>query len=350
MRGKKRLLADILFRKLRCASLPCFSFGGNHLLYVLAYHRLAPQHCRNYPFSKGTISATLDDFDKQMRFVSKRFNVIGFEELSKCISSGRSLPENSLIITFDDGYADNYEIAWEVLKRYELTATIFLAVSSVETSTLFWFDKLSYMMNKFSGKSIKIGEHVFKPKNDNREMVRESVMALFSSVSEQERLGLFAEMERQCNIRVQPEDSTLPKPLSWKQIDEMSKGGMEFGSHTMSHPFLENLSEEEIMYELRESKLVIERSINKEVKAVAYPSGSYDRRVLYCAKKCGYQFGVSYENNVREFDRDRTFEIPRIHVETDVDYSQFQANLLLPGLFLKNSSLHMGQRFFAIAI
>jgi peptidoglycan/xylan/chitin deacetylase (PgdA/CDA1 family) len=333
--SKKALLANILFKHLKPISLSVFTKIRLNLLYILAYHRIFPLPGKDYPFSESTISATPEEFDKQMDFVRNRFNVINFGVLSNAISSGKPLPKNSLIITFDDGYADNFEIAWEILKKYGLTATIFLVTSFVGSSNLFWFDKLSYMIKRFSGDFINAGKYVFETGSKNREMIRESVMRIFRSVSEKDRLRLYGELEKQCNIGITSEDIALAKPLSWDQIREMSKGGIEFGSHTISHPFLSNLTKSEMMYELLESKHVIEQKLGKEIQSIAYPSGSYDHRVMNCAKNCGYQFGTSYEHNVTKFDENNLFNMPRIHVETDVDYTLFQANLLLPQLFVK---------------
>jgi peptidoglycan/xylan/chitin deacetylase (PgdA/CDA1 family) len=334
--SKKALLGKILFKYFKPISLPFFTSIRPKFLYILAYHRVVALHRKDYPFSEGTISATPEEFDKQMGFVRKRFNVINFGALSDALSSGKPLPNNSLIITFDDGYADNYEIAWKTLKKYGLSATFFLVTSFMGSSDLLWFDKLSWLIKSLPGNSVKLGKYVFQTENKSREMVRESVMTIFRSVPEKERVWLYSELEKQCNIRISSEHIELAKPLTWSQIREMSKGGMEFGSHTVSHPFLSNLTKNEMVYELTESKRIIEEKLGEKIKSIAYPSGSYDQRVINCAKNCGYQFGVSYEHNVKRIDAINLFSIPRIHVETDVDYTLFQANLLLPQIFVKH--------------
>jgi peptidoglycan/xylan/chitin deacetylase (PgdA/CDA1 family) len=334
--SKKSLSAKILFKYLKSISLPVFTAIRPNLIYILAYHRIFPLPGKDYPFSEGTISATPEAFDQQMNFISKRFHVINFNVLSNAISSGKSIPKHSLIITFDDGYADNYEIAWSILKKHGLTATVFLATSFIDSGDLFWFDKLSYLIKSFSGNSITIGKYSFKTRGGRKKTIRESVMKIFRSVSEKERIRFYNELDDQCNnISLPSEDFELAKPLSWSQIKEMSKGGIEFGSHTVNHPFLSNLTNAEIMSELFDSKKVIEEKLGCKIKGIAYPSGYYDHRVINCAKDCGYQFGVSYEHNVKGFNSNELFNIPRIHVETDVDYNLFQANLLFPQLFVR---------------
>jgi peptidoglycan/xylan/chitin deacetylase (PgdA/CDA1 family) len=294
----------------------------------------------NYPFEEGTISATPKEFEKQMRFVKKRFSVINFNILSNILSSGKLLPKNSLIITFDDGYADNSEIAWSIMKKYGLTGTVFLSTSFMDGKGVFWFDKLTYIIKHMPNGRIFLddGKHIFELENGNRMRIRDSVMKLFRTISNEDRIRLFEQLEQYSKIDILPDYLKLASPLTWNQIIEMSKGGMEFGSHTVTHPFLSNLTIDEIMYELVESKRVIEEKLGKEIKSIAYPSGSYDHRVVNCAKSCGYQFGVSYEHNVKGFHKNELFNMPRIHVETDVDYALFQANLLFPQLFVRFGS------------
>jgi len=145
--SKKRLLADILFRRLKYVTLPLCSLVRPRLFYVLAYHRVSPLPGPDYPFLDGTVSATPEDFEEQLRFVKKRFNVINFGTLSEIQMSGKEMPDNSLIITFDDGYADNYEIAYGLLRKYGLTATVFVSTSFVDSGQPLWFDKSAYIIN-----------------------------------------------------------------------------------------------------------------------------------------------------------------------------------------------------------
>jgi peptidoglycan/xylan/chitin deacetylase (PgdA/CDA1 family) len=335
--SKKALLAQILFNYLSFISLPVFSAIRPNFLHILAYHRVLPLPGEDYPFSEGTISASPREFDEQMSFVKKYFNVINFRLLCEAISKGKALPKNPLIITFDDGYEDNYKIAWPVLKKYGLTATIFLATSFMESSNIFWFDRLSYIIKHYSGDFISVGKYVFQLESNNRKTIRESIMKIFRSIPEKERVRLFDQMEKKCNVKVASAHISLAKPLSWRQICEMSEEGIEFGSHTVSHPFLTNLTDSEMRNELLESKNTIERKLGKSVKCIAYPSGVYDQRVINSVKICGYQFGVSYENDSRRFDVNELFNMPRIHVEPDVDPPLFQANLIFPQLFVKLS-------------
>jgi hypothetical protein len=168
----------------------------------------------------------------------------------------------------------------------------------------------------------------------NRDKIIGSVRDLFVSHSNEDRLRWMGELEDQSGVSIKPEHTELVKPLSWDQIREMSDGGIEIGSHTVTHPYLTKMTSEAMKFELAESKRVIEENTGKQVKSLAYPAGAFDRKVQACAEECGYEFGVSYKHEVKKLTKDDAFAIPRIHVETDVDFPLFQANLMIPGLFV----------------
>jgi peptidoglycan/xylan/chitin deacetylase (PgdA/CDA1 family) len=123
--------------------------------------------------------------------------------------------------------------------------------------------------------------------------------------------------------------------MNWRQVKEMHSAGIEFGSHTVSHPYLANLTVEELNFELMNSKIAIESQLGTQVYSIAYPFGNYSARVMECSMKNGYHFGISYEHNTWKYGRMNDFAIPRIHVESDVTLALFRANLFLPQIFVE---------------
>ena len=334
---KKKLLANILFHRLKWITFPLFKRIKPNNIYVFAYHRVFPDPGPDYVFEKGTISATPEDFEKQLSFIKDRFQVINFNILSNLLSTGEPLQKDCAIITFDDGYSDNYEIAFKILKKNSLTATIFPSTFSIDNGRIFWFDQLTYILKKVPPGRIrfKSGRYIFEVTDINRAEIRDSVMKILRSVTNQERLNLLNQLEQESGITVSESDLELAKPLNWKQIKEMSDEGIEIGSHTVTHPFLTNLTRDEILYEFAESKERIEKETGKQVRSVAYPNGDYNQIVINCAKQCGYKFGISYKHDIVNVNKYNPFAIPRIHVEPDVDLPLFQANILFPQVFVK---------------
>lgn len=326
-----------MFGRLAPVSVPVFNALRTGSFYVLAYHRVSAPLGPDYPFLNGMVSATPEDFDEQLRFVKERFNVINFQVFSDSLSSGERIPEKPLIITFDDGYADNYDVAFQLLKRHGLTATMYVTTGFIDSGQPLWFDRLAYIVNRMPVGSLVLESagSRFDVNQGNRRQVIRDVRNLFLTLPDDDRVAMLNEIEEFTGVEVEPGHMELVRPLSWDQISEMSDGGIEIGSHTVTHPYLTRLTEDQLKRELVESKRVIERHTGRAAKSVAYPAGLYDRRVEACARDSGYHFGVSYVHGAGRLGIDDFFAIPRIHVETDVSIALFKANLLFPQLFAR---------------
>ncbi len=165
-------------------------------------------------------------FEQQIRYLSRRgYKSIALDEAIKRIKDGQSIAPKTVAITFDDGYPDNYEYAFPILKKYNFTATIFIVTD-------------------FVGKNTKWPH---------------------SKETLPERL------------------------LSWDNIREMALNGISFGSHTCNHWSLNKLSADKISYELVESKKRFENELQQEVTSFCYPYGRYNKQVVEQVKQSGYQ-------------------------------------------------------------
>ena len=81
------------------------------------------------------------DFEKQMIYLKKTHEIFNFKRLNQVFKEGKTLPKRTAIITFDDGYKNNYTEAFPILKKYNIPATIFLTTGHIETNNVFWWDK-----------------------------------------------------------------------------------------------------------------------------------------------------------------------------------------------------------------
>ena len=163
-------------------------------------------------------------------------------------------------------------------------------------------------------------------------------MNLLKTVSNADRLAFLGQLEDQADVAVPLDHPQLPAPLGWDRIRELAAHGVEIGSHTVTHPFLANLTDREMARELAQSKREIEARTGAPVKSMAYPFGNCDRRVMDRARDAGYEFGITYAHDARAWQPENRMAIPRIHVEPEVDFSLFLANLLLPRVFLRYGS------------
>ncbi|MBP2625859.1 MAG: polysaccharide deacetylase [Firmicutes bacterium] len=175
---------------------------------VLNYHQI-----NNKAHNALTLSS--QEFDAQMAYLHESgYNSISPDQLVDYLQYGKTLPPNPILITFDDGYEDNYRVAYPILQKYNFTATIFLITDFISNS------------NRY---------------------------------------------------------------LTWSQVKEMQENGFSFGSHTLSHLFLTNASDNDILFQLTKSREAMEWRLNQKIEYLAYPGGAYDQQVIKLARQVGYR-------------------------------------------------------------
>lgn len=304
---------------------------------ILAYHRILP-HFTASAFHRDPelVSATQEVFHEQVRWLKRNFAVISFADLKKCEESHEPLPDNALIITFDDGFKDNYEVAFPVLQEFSIPATFFIATDYIGTREPFWFDKVysdllicNNREFRVSGKKFTLGEG-----EEEKEPAARAVLRSLIAAENEERLEFLAHMKASGLAQAPLHEMDLP--MTWEDVREMSDGGMEIGSHTKTHPVLTRIKDQPMAVEIRESKRVIEEKTGKEVTTIAYPVGNrfaYSEKIKQVVKDSGYRYGVSYVQGNNSFRTKDDFELRRVHVES---YHRHEASFRFDILFPPN--------------
>lgn len=310
-------------------------------LRILAYHRIGDIDEVSYPFDNELISSSVKDFDRQMKYAATHYRVMTFREIDEYMKNNGETPENALIVTFDDGYADNYENAFPILKKYNLKAVFFLTTDYIGTDRAFWFEKLAYYRKKGLIDASTHCTELHESNADRREQRQHCLSPaqdLHSAIiraPNQDRLRMLERIE-QAAPAIPEEDLALVKTLSWKQVLEMSEYGMEFGSHTQSHMVLGTGTREEVSAELRLSRHIIEQETSKPVSALSYPIASHDFAiqpwVVELAKQAGYRWGISNFPGPATCCEEERFMLKRLRIERYVHFDRYRAKLLFPGV------------------
>ncbi len=310
-------------------------------LRILAYHRVLDNKANSFPFDEDVISASSEDFYQQMKFVSRHFEVISFADLHQCELENRNWPERALIVTFDDGYRDNYTHAYPILKAFNIPATIFLVTGHIGQTKLFWWDAIAYCVKhtKLAAKDFhEISEHTL-PLTDRREkeIAIQRILDWIKQVPDEVSRQFVARLPKELDVEM-PENVSQGMHLSWEEVKEMAVNKIEFGSHTVTHPILANVGEEQLEREIFESKKTIEQNLNREVLALAYPVGritKFNNLAQKASEKHGFRYAVSYEEGVVFQERFDRYAMPRIHVETEYSKSLFRARVMFPNFMLR---------------
>ena len=316
------------------------SGAGAKSLHILAYHRVLDDDHATFAFDEAVISATTETFRRQMEFVSRNFNVISFNQLAGFEREDRAWPERALIITFDDGYRDNYFNAFPVLREMGFSATIFLAVAHINESKLFWWDFIAYCFKQTPLSSVTLPLFESNPLSladaGARRKATDRVLDWIKEVPESTKREFIATLADNLEARL-PENLAAGMHMTWDEAREMLAGGIEFGSHTVTHPILSNVNAEQLAKEVSESKRIMEQELGSEVLAFSYPVGgrtSFNEAVKTEVKKCGFRYAVSYREGVAKRASD-PFALPRIHIETSHSLNLFRANLMYPKIMLR---------------
>ncbi|MBU0759168.1 MAG: polysaccharide deacetylase family protein [Candidatus Omnitrophica bacterium] len=242
-------------------------------LCILCYHRItAPDNRFRY------LGIPQDIFEQHIVFLKKHFEIASFDKGMGKLRSG-SIKKPLLVLNFDDGYRDNYLYAFPILKKYGITASIFLTVDYIGTKKSFWWDSVRDIIVN-SPKSAGLKEDIVMIENINR--------SLKKLLNEEERYLKIQKLKQEFCFK---EKSSKERDiLNWREIKEMRDCGIDFGSHTLTHPDLTLLKKDEARKEISHSKEILEQALDKKVSGFAYPYGSFNDDVKEIVKDSSYSY------------------------------------------------------------
>jgi O-antigen/teichoic acid export membrane protein/peptidoglycan/xylan/chitin deacetylase (PgdA/CDA1 family) len=311
-------------------------------LRVLAYHRVLPDlDEQRFLFDPELVSATRSEFDWQMAYVARTGRMVSGNDVAEALDGGRPLPRGAVMVTFDDGFRDNYDVAYPVLQKHGIGATFFISTGYVGASEMFWFDWLVHAMLQTPRTAIRIEalglDLALPPDASSRRQAAMQVLARLKRGSEEVRIAVLAGLRANLDIGSIAAADLHHAPMTWNQAREMSAGGMEFGSHTVTHPILSRISDPaRLRSELTDSKLVIERELGRPVLSLAYPVGGLDAvnaEVLRQTREAGYRFAFTYESGVNPLSEATRFQMRRLRIERDTSRDMFIAAMEMPSIF-----------------
>ena len=280
--------------------------GARGRLSILIFHRVLP---RPDPLSPDEPDAT--GFETQMRWVRDWFNVLPLAHAIELLYAG-AIPPRALAITFDDGYADNEELAAPILSRLGMTATFFVSTGYLGGGCM-WNDRVIEAVRACDSPELDLGA------------IGLGRLPLGSVLQRRQAIGTLLkgikhfDQTRRDEVTQAIVDAAGGKPspalmMQPEQVRSLRKLGMDIGAHTVTHPILARIGAEAAQHEMAHSKSELERLTGEPVDLFAYPNGvpgqDYVSEHVAMARDCGFKAAVSTSWAAASARSDR-FQLPR---------------------------------------
>ncbi|HBN75315.1 MAG TPA: polysaccharide deacetylase [Planctomycetaceae bacterium] len=331
---KKQLLASVMRSSGMNAVLHRLPTWSG--LLVVNYHRIGQSAA--CPFDQNLFSATSEGLELQLKQYKRHADVIRISELDEVLKRRTG---KSVLITFDDGYRDNYDLAFPVLKAADVPATFFVATGFVDQPRIAWWDEIAWMVrqskvNKLPG-SVWFPEGLIIPEQDRSSALGAAVRKYWTLTGNQTELYL-NDLAKQTQAGRCPAELAEKMWMTWEMMQEMSDSGMDFGGHTVDHPILAQHSGKTQRLEVFESRARLIEKLGIEPQAFAYPVGQahmFSSETKHLLKEAGYKYGFSFYGNYESCVSVDPYDIPRCAIDFNMPQAIFESRLSLPQIFAK---------------
>lgn len=294
-------------------------------MIILLYHGVSPKISQGIFNYRGKFIEP-KNFNRQIKYLKKKYNILELDKAIELLKSN-SLPPYPLVITFDDGYKNFYDYAYQILKQNQIPATVFLPTDFIDKKIPLWVDRLEY--------AIGSRKESFRQKTETDTALRQKL----KSLPENEKYKELEKIENEsksalCNIRC---CTTAYAPLEWNQILEMQNNKINFGAHTKSHPILTQISQNEAEKEITESALILKEKTGKISEIFSYPNGQpkdFNESIKTALKESGFKGALTTIKGFNDKDTN-LFELKRITMDKTDNFAYFLSRVSGAKFFIK---------------
>jgi peptidoglycan/xylan/chitin deacetylase (PgdA/CDA1 family) len=264
-------------------------------------------------------------FARQLSYLRKHYRIVSLSRLCNSLSIQEHLTPGLAAITIDDGYRDAYEIAFPLLREFNLPATLFVVTDFVDHRGWLWTDKIRFLASRASKVAVdKAAVECGVPVDKSDATATTTKFNEFlKSLSDQAKDETISRIAARLGVELPAVPSPEFGAITWDQAREMDSAQLELGSHTATHPILTRVDDRRLSEELNNSRTRLEENLNRKIDLFCYPNGDYDQRVLRAAKQAGYSCAVTIESGLNESGCD-PMQLRRVH--TASDHSRFLQN------------------------
>jgi peptidoglycan/xylan/chitin deacetylase (PgdA/CDA1 family) len=300
-------------------------------ILTLNYHRVGDASAS--PFDPELFSATLEDFEAQVRFLKAWCDVILPDDLDEVRRRRRG---RFALVTFDDGYIDNFTDALPVLKAHGTPATFFLATGLLDRPRVPWWDEIAWMTRVNAPITIPSGPWLAEPVQLDPPGTGTAIPRLnelyrgLPHAARDNFLDFLGAATGRGRCGAGPARDLW---MSWDMVRGLRSAGMALGGHTHDHVLLSEESPERQRDELETCLRRIEEEAGVRPSAVSYPYGSpdsFNRTTRDCLERARVRYAFSYYGGIGRLDHPDPYDIPRIPVERYINLPRFRSMVACP--------------------
>jgi peptidoglycan/xylan/chitin deacetylase (PgdA/CDA1 family) len=237
-------------------------------------------------------------FERHMELLARRFSPISMDDVLSFLEGGRLPPRRAVVVTLDDGFKDNFQVAAPILNRFAIPATFYVLVDSVDRSTAPWYCRLRHMFltsrnPNWTDRSTGTIRELKSSADRYTAFLAATDLCAGSSLSVREEYMRHA--EEALDPKPFPAESELM--MTWDEARALIRSGHTVGAHTMTHPNLAHIGIEEARSELGDSKRRLQNELGQSVRHFSYPSPAlnphWNETTLRLTVELGYSTAVT---------------------------------------------------------
>jgi len=272
------------------------------LLRALMYHRIGDPSGADSPLAPDLVSATPAQFECHVAEFARRYTPVSGDAVVAAVSERRPLPRGAILFTFDDGYADFAEVAWPILKRWNVPAVLFVCSAFPDTSgRMFWWDALWQGVSRTDRLSVRVPRMPALPLTslaERRDTSARLAGWLKGLGPEQRATELEALL---ADLGVRPE--WTPAVSGWEELRRLAADGVTIAAHSRTHPLLDQLDDATLHDEVVGCRDDLVRELGASSPLFAYPNGNFDLRLPAVLQKGGFVTGFTTVAGLNDLGR-----------------------------------------------
>ncbi|MCI9052809.1 MAG: polysaccharide deacetylase family protein [Lachnospiraceae bacterium] len=299
-------------------------------LYIVMYHYVRNLKYSRFPELKGL---DLELFKEQIKFLKNNFNIIRMEDVIAYYTENYVLPENAVLLTFDDGYSDNYLNVFPILQEEKLQGSFFIPAKTFIEHQVLDVNKVHFVLastninnliqdlfqelDYYRGREYDIPSnqelfHTYAKEErfDKKETI--FVKRLLQTVLPEKLRNRIASNMFDKYVGLSEEKFAYELYVNYEQIKCMKRAGMYIGIHGYNHYWLGNLEVEKMQKDIKRALEVMGDMVVSDSWVMNYPYGSYNDEVISYIKDKGCVLGLTTDVKIADLSADNRYLLPRL--------------------------------------